>query len=97
MNDRDELTTAILGKTAPRAADAILAAGYRKPGRVNTHEELAALPDGTVIRDWNGLVGEKRDWPLDLAVRYVDGTQEANRDIDLPATVLYIPEESVNV
>ena len=30
MSARDELTTLILGKTAPRAADAILAAGYRK-------------------------------------------------------------------
>jgi hypothetical protein len=30
MSARDELTTLILGKTAPRAADAILAAGYTK-------------------------------------------------------------------
>lgn len=76
-----------------RAAEAILDAGYRKPLRVNTHDELARMPDGTVIRDWNGGVGEKRDWPLDLAVRYVDRTTEANADIELPATVLYVPEE----
>jgi hypothetical protein len=30
VSARGELTTLVLGKTAPRAADAILAAGYRK-------------------------------------------------------------------
>ncbi|AYN57324.1 hypothetical protein PBI_BRIDGETTE_58 [Arthrobacter phage Bridgette] len=60
MSTRDELTTLILGKTAPRAADAILAAGYRKPYTITTLAELEALPDESVIRDFSGDVAEKR-------------------------------------
>lgn len=41
MGERDELTMLILGRTAPRAADAILAAGYSKRG-----EELAKYKRG---------------------------------------------------
>ena len=63
-----------------------------KAQRVNTHQELAVMPDGTVIRDWNGGVGEKRDFPLDLAVHYVNGITCTNEEIVLPATVLYVPE-----
>ncbi|AOD23822.1 hypothetical protein IM25_21410 [Rhodococcus sp. p52] len=69
-----------------------IAVGMLTPRTITTHKELAVLPDGTVIIGPDGLVGEKRDWPLDLAVRYVNGTQEANADIPLPATVLYVPE-----
>jgi hypothetical protein len=42
MSARDELTTLVLGKTAPRAADAILAAGYSK----HSDEELAKYKRG---------------------------------------------------
>jgi hypothetical protein len=49
MSARDELTTLILGKTATRAADAVLAAGYRKPRTITTAEELDALEDPVVI------------------------------------------------
>jgi hypothetical protein len=59
MNARDELTTLILGKTAPRAADAILEAGYRKPRAITTYEELAALfaaDVNAVVMDEDGVV-----------------------------------------
>jgi hypothetical protein len=51
MSARDELTTLILGKTAPRAADAILAAGYKKPRTITTAEELNALGFHSVVLD----------------------------------------------
>lgn len=40
-------------------ADAILAAGYRKPRTITTVEELRALPDGSAILDSSGDVGQK--------------------------------------
>jgi hypothetical protein len=47
MSARDKLTTLILGKTAPRAADAILAAGYgdvrEQQAALERVEALAAL------------------------------------------------------
>lgn len=39
---------------AESAADAILAAGYRKPRTITTREELDALPSGSVILDATG-------------------------------------------
>ena len=44
MSERDELTMLVLGKTAPRAADAVLAAGYRKV-QVGEREKILALID----------------------------------------------------
>ena len=49
MSACDELTTLILGKTAPRAADAILAAGYRKPRTITTTEGLIGLPNNSLL------------------------------------------------
>lgn len=34
-----------------RGADAVLAAGYRKPRTITTGEELDTLPEGTIILD----------------------------------------------
>ena len=70
------------------AADAILEAGWRPPARtVTTVEELDALPEGTMIRDSEGTVAENWDgtWYVTGAGRYWNE--------DLPATVLYEPEE----
>ena len=47
MSERDELATLILGKTAPRAADAILAAGYRKPPTIDN--DKLVIDDGTLL------------------------------------------------
>ena len=79
-------------------ADAILAAGWRPPVRVvTTVGDLDTLPDRTVIvaadytilqcvgsgqPDWDGNV-----W-CDEEARWL-----GSADVDLPATVLYEPEE----
>lgn len=71
-------------------ADAILAAGYRKPRTITTAEELDALPLGSVILDQVGLSLHRnaftgwcssngaKEIPMDMLM------QEA-----LPATVLH--------
>jgi hypothetical protein len=79
------------------AADAILAAGYRKPRTVSAVEELDALPVGSVVR----MSGTSED----ARVAVKDGTWKGESEWfvadceewcldsteldDLPATVLY--------
>jgi hypothetical protein len=71
-------------------ADAILAAGYRKPRTVTTAEELDALPVGSVILDPAGLSLHKTEftgWRASNGVKNIGPAmleQEA-----LPATVLH--------
>lgn len=55
--------------------------------------DFSGLPDGTVIIDGEGHVGEKLDWPLDLAVRYTHGVWKTNDEVPLPIRVLYTPGE----
>jgi hypothetical protein len=98
---RDELTMLILGKTAPRAADAILAAGYRKPRTITTAEELDALPVGSIV----AMIGSEPDSPA-VACRAVRGWQFLGDDPERrylssslmpsaePITVLFEPEAS---
>lgn len=89
MNARDELTTLILGKTAPRAADAILAAGYRKPRTITTAEELDALPDMSVVRTSAGTIANI----VGHDAYFFGYEKSAHRGVlALPATVLYEPE-----
>jgi len=92
MSARDELTTLILGKTAPRAADAILAAGYSKPRTITTRTELEALPDESVILDRDGDVFQRRggDW-CSYETRPAVDQQVAKW---LPAAVLYEPKSA---
>jgi len=72
--------------TAP--ADAIYAAGYRKPRTITTAEELGALDTGSVVRDETGDV-------LKLTHRgWLSTDDEDASYVVLPATVLYTPEES---
>lgn len=74
---------------AARIADAILAAGYRKPRTITTPEELDALADRTVVRTAAGsivnIVGDRA---------YIFGYESSapRRTLGLPATVLYEPE-----
>ena len=70
-----------------------VAAALRESRTVRAPLDLALMPDGTVIVGPDGKVGEKRDWPLDLAVNYLDGTTRTNSNIPLPARVLYVPGE----
>jgi hypothetical protein len=90
MNARAELTTLILGKTAPRAADAILAAGYSKPRTITTAEELDALPYGSVILDPLGVSLHKNEftgWRASNGAKNI--TAEMLEHEALPATVLH--------
>ena len=77
-------------------ADAILTAGYRKPRTITTVEEVAALPEGTVIRSQtHGYVFELATTIRNKAYGY-SFAEETGSFIDdsyLPATVLYVPEE----
>ena len=73
-----------------RTANALLAAGYRKPRAITTVEELDALPYGTAVAHDEG-------WGITVAQRhaedlrwYVTGCLEYIRpEALIPATVVY--------
>lgn len=98
MNTRSELTTLILGKTAPRAADAILAAGYTKPRTITTPAEANSLPDRSafltpgdiIFRKWAGYYGEGKDaWERELG--QMVPAELLSAEGHFPATVLHTP------
>lgn len=95
---RDELIRIIddrwhgYGYSPSGAADAILAAGYRKPRMVSTAAELYALGFQTVVMSAGGEVWRLGLYSADNLDE--DGTRVyENSDIALPATVLHEPEE----
>jgi hypothetical protein len=97
MSARDELTMLVLGKTGPRAADAILAAGYRKPRTITTADELDALGNGALIRTRHGeyreaakLVGGENIWRAMGPAKVLSSSDLATWS--LPASVLHEPE-----
>lgn len=96
MSARDELTMLVLGRTAPRAADAILAAGYRKPRTITTAEELDTLPVESVVRSARGTIFEKANFHGDPEFPFwlTPGVNHeyAGIALALPATVLHEPE-----
>ncbi|UVF61009.1 hypothetical protein SEA_SAKAI_46 [Arthrobacter phage Sakai] len=97
MSARNELTTLILGKTAPRAADAILAAGFRKPRAITTAEELDKLGAKSVILDAHGTPWVCDGDPAQPWASVCEDPQggpiwEDSEDIALPATVMHEPE-----
>jgi hypothetical protein len=67
-------------------ADALTAAGYRKPRTITTAEELDALPEGSVTLDRTGDV-QKRTYEGWMST----GAEEPNY-VALPATAIYEPE-----
>ena len=77
-----------------QAADAVLAAGYRKPRTIATVEELDALPDGSfIITEQGGYwQADKRGhgeiWWLEPG-NPISGRSD---DLTLPAMVLHTPE-----
>ncbi|MDH6279510.1 hypothetical protein [Prescottella agglutinans] len=101
MSQRDELANLIddaIGWAGQEdialeyhVADAILAAGYSSPRVVETIEELEALPVWSVVRDRRKYTLERCDhgWFIPGRAGYRDA-----RDIAIPATVLYVPEEA---
>lgn len=74
-------------------ADAILAAGYRKPRTITTVEELDALPVGSVVihdEGWGFIVAERH---VSDRLWYVTGCREYIRpEALIPATVLFEPD-----
>lgn len=76
-----------------RTADALLAAGYRKPQHVTTIEELDALPIGSVILDPAGLSLHKNEFTGWRASNGAKNIPAGLLELEaLPATVLYEPE-----
>lgn len=72
-------------------ADAILAAGYRRPRQVTTMEELDALPRGVVVReDRHGLIWERQGDGEGGSFWVETGDEEEYQApaIELPVTVL---------
>ncbi|MDQ5863093.1 MAG: hypothetical protein M3536_12615 [Actinomycetota bacterium] len=100
MSARDELVDILMADDlvfsdkhigrdyALEEADAILAAGYRKPRTITTAEELDALPRLAVIRSDEGAVFEKHTMWHEAGSRDLMRTD----GIALPATVIYEPE-----
>ena len=102
-NERDELATVIRAEyiraidrkrpsdcfTAP--ADAIIAAGYRKPRTITTREELDELPSGSVVvlADGEPNVLHDNGWVLPNGPGGYTSWAIAQ---SLPATVVYEPE-----
>lgn len=88
--ERDELAEVVNGadwiSRSQSIADAILAAGYRRPRQVTTVEELDALPAGTVIHDGDPLTCCK--WGDGTWGTFAGDSYPTSR-ITLPATVLH--------
>lgn len=59
------------------------------PREITTAEELAALPNGAVIRSNEGCI-----WEKDISGWYEPGSRHGcvASDLAIPATVLYLPE-----
>lgn len=91
MSAREELAGIIGGKLIMRSsmtetADAILAAGYRKPRTITTAKELDALPEGSIVAgDWATYQLVLGSWVTLGGPGTVQPT--------LPATVLHEPEK----
>jgi hypothetical protein len=71
--------------------DAILAAGYTKPRIINSADELLALPEASVVLDYEGDVSQKRGG---LWCGYETAPINSNKlaRIAGPFTVLYEPQ-----
>lgn len=68
-------------------ADAILAAGYRKPRIIHTAEELDHLPEGSLIVDSEPDVLTKVATGKWVSPKYVDDSFNS-RELDFPITVV---------
>jgi len=110
MNARDELASiiqheygnAVYGKrlsdcyTAP--ADAILAAGYRKPRTITDRAGLSSLPDGSIlmsgdrIAQYKGAIWRVSHGMVTRVGRELEGVTPFGYFVDpIPATVLHEP------
>lgn len=91
MSDRHEIAAIISAGDADvdplGIADAILAAGYRRPRTITTAQELDALPWEAVMRDVFGDVYSARGHGTFWA--FGDDDSQVRDEIVLPATVLF--------
>lgn len=104
MSQRDELANLILDHFRPvdgqfrlnpgDAADAILAAGYSRPRVVETVEQLEALPEDSIVLDACGCAYRKDGSGRTVWLGFGDEAALDWTCVDLPATVLYVPEEA---
>lgn len=89
--ERDKITDLLVSmpwrsRPADQVAEAILAAGYRKPRRVTTREELDALPVDSVVLSHTIAYQYYGDEAWSAAGRFYDSSQ-----ISFPAYVLHEP------
>jgi hypothetical protein len=79
-----------------KTADAILAAGYRKPRTITTTDDLAALPVYSVVLDADAIAYQHYgSWDPNNETRIqwsAEGRWFDTEQIALPATVLHEPE-----
>ena len=95
-NERDELADELQqfalthdredGRTWADYADALLAAGYRKPRTITTPEELDALPVGSIILDVENDAWQKMTSGSWSCADQVNGSPSGY----LAATVLHV-------
>ena len=81
-----------------KMADAILAAGYRKPRTVTTVEELDALPVGSVVLDDSGLSLHRNEftgWCASNGAKNISNEMFEQEMEAFPMTVLH--EGNTNV
>lgn len=73
------------------AADAVLAAGYRKPRTIDNFDELDDLPVGTVLLDRDGDVVQRFRGGWRATINEIGGDPwlSDTLEVDLPATVLH--------
>lgn len=85
--------TPVVMAKVEETADAILAAGFRKPRTITTAEELDALPFESVLRDAQGHVLERWGGPGEnVWVTVMVNAFIPRGDITLPATILWEPQ-----
>lgn len=69
-------------------ADVLIEKGYSKPRQVSTVEELDALPDGSIVQEYDGFLRYKYRWG-GWALCVPGASEDDSATIILPATVLH--------
>ena len=81
------------GELMWQARDAHVAQTWQRVRTITTIDQLDALPVGTVIRDREGCVMEHGPNGEGDTVWWCDGDPLGARDVDLPAFILWRPED----
>jgi len=88
----DHWNLPIIGSDAEKIAVELEEKGYRKPRTITTRDEVAALPEGSVLIDSSGDVAQLRHG---LWCSYETSAMTHHRMAKYtPATVIYTPEEA---